>query len=252
MTRPGTALLQCPALHDLEATVRTNKNYQEQRPVISNSLAFGVCLLAACQLHAAALQVDEPWQTTGSNTGTVGNAALTAVSAQNRWESEFRNNDIGVYTLVNAFGSNALPAGTIGDLFTLRVGPFLSDTFTITLNDAIIDPIFYFVDLDADGSSITVPDGGTNFTNNSDAQWNGNTLLKLSDLPMGSPGGFGAVKYLGTFGPQESFVFELDYDLDGFGSELIGIGVGVIPLPPALLLFGSALGALAWWRRRPG
>lgn len=212
-------------------------------------LALAAGLIGMSQAHAAALQIDEPWQSTGSNTGTVDGAALTATAS--RWRNDF-SNDTALYPRTDLWGTNALPAGTIGDFFSLQFGPNTSDTLTITLNAPLTDPIFYIADLDVIGSSVTVtgPTSGTNFTNNADSEWVGNTLNTLAGAPQERTGAFGTVQFLGTFAADDQFVFAIDYAADTFSSDNMAIGVGVIPLPPAVFLFGSALGLLGWVRRR--
>lgn len=212
-------------------------------------LALAANLLVVSVVHAGALQIDEPWQTSGANTGNVDGAALSAVSAGDKWDPILRNNDVTLYSRADLWGTNALPVGTIGDFLGLDFGPNQTDVLTITLNDELIDPIFYIGDFDVIGTSVSVPDGGSNFFSNADGQWNGNTLLTIN-AGEGRAGSFGSVRYLGTFPAGKEFVFEIDYDVGGFSRDLIGVGIGVIPIPSAALLFGSALGLLGWIRHR--
>ena len=214
-------------------------------------LALVAGLVGMSQAQAAALQVDEPWETTGNNTGTVAGAPVTATSAGDRWLNSF-NNDTALYPRTDLWGTNALPVGTIGDFFSLNFRANTTDTITITLGAPLTDPIFYIGDLDVVGSSVTVtgPTSGSNFTNNADSEWVGNTLTTLAGAQQERAGAFGTVQYLGTFAADNEFVFAIDYDFDTFASDNMAIGIGVIPLPPAVLLFGSALGLLGWLRRR--
>ena len=206
-------------------------------------------LFAASLAHAGALQIDEPWQTSGANTGTVDGAAINAVSAGDKWDPILRNNDTTLYSRTDLWGSNALPAGNLGDFLGLDFGPNQTDVLTITLNGELTNPIFYIGDFDVIGTGVTVPDGGSNFFANADGQWNGNTLTTIN-AGEGFAGAFGSVQYLGTFAAGSEFVFDIDYDIGGFSRDLIGVGIGIIPIPPAMLLFGSALGLLGWARRR--
>ncbi len=179
-------------------------------------LALIAGLVGMSQAQAAALQIDEPWQSTGSNTGTVDGAALTATAS--RWRGDF-NNDTPLYARPDLWGANALPAGTIGDFFSFQFGANTSDTVTVTLNAALTNPIFYIGDLDVIGATVTVSSNGTNFTSNADGEWVGDTLNVLSGAPQETTGAFATVQYLGTFAAGESFVFDIDYGVDTFSSD---------------------------------
>lgn len=83
------------------------------RPLIA---ILAVCLApAGAGATAMALQVTEPWQLTGPNSGTVNGVPVTAVSSGDAWTSGF-NNDVTTYRS-SLFGSLAAPAGTVGDFF---------------------------------------------------------------------------------------------------------------------------------------
>ena len=217
---------------------------------VTASLLLGVALTVS-QAQAAALQVDEPWQTSGDNTGAVNQSPLTAASAGDRWLGNF-SNDTELYPRVDLWGANALPAGTIGDFFSFNFRTNTTDTITITLNGSLTDPIFYIADLDVVGSSVTVtgPVAATNFTNNADSEWTGSTLTTLAGAGQERTGAFGTLQFLGTFDAGTAFVFDVDYDFDTFSSDNMAIGVGVIPVPAAGWLFGSALAGLLLARRR--
>ncbi len=60
----------------------------------------------------------------------------------------------------------------------------------------------------------------------------------------------------GSFDPNVpgnyQFAITVSDPLSGFPLESVAIEVQVVPVPPALWLFGSALGMLGWLRRRTG
>lgn len=215
------------------------------------SFAGLLAALVTGVVQAGPLQIDEPWQTTGSNTGSVDGVPLTATLQNDRWRGVF-NADTTLYTRADLWFGNALPAGAVGDFFSLTFQDNTDDVMTLVLNGALTDPIFYFGDLDVVGSSVTVngPAGDRIYTNNADSEWNGNVLTTLAGAGQERTGAFGAVRFLGTYGPGSEFVFDIDYQFDTFASDNMAIGVAVIPIPAAAWLFASALGLLAW-RRRP-
>ena len=234
----------------MNTNTKTN-TFELRRNIAGQACTLLGVLLVASPVYGAALQVDEPWQSAGDNTGTVNGQPLTASSAGDRWRGEF-SNDTALYPRTDLWGANALPDGTIGDFFSLNFRTNTTDTVTITLNGSLTDPIFYLGDLDVVGSSVTVsgPVAGTNFSNNADSEWTGNTLTTLAGAGQERTGAFGTVQFLGDFDAGASFVFDIDFDFDTFSSDNMGIGVGVIPIPAAAWLFASALAGLTFLRRR--
>ena len=220
------------------------------RSAFASAVAFSFALLAATQAQAAALQIDDPWQTAADNTGTVDASPITASLVNNRWRGDY-SNDTNLYERTGLWGANALPVGTIGDFLSLTFQDNTDDVMTITLNGALTDPIFYFGDLDVVGSSVTVngPDVDRVYTSNADGEWNGNVLTTLAGAGQERQGAFGAVRFLGSFAAGTEFVFEIDYDFDTFASDNMAVGVGIIPIPAAGWLFASALGLLGASRR---
>jgi hypothetical protein len=215
-------------------------------------IATVLCALGwAEQVGAVALQIDEPWNTSGANTGTVGGSALTATSDGDKWLATLSNNDVGLYARVDLFGAGAQPAGTIGDFFGLGFGPGETDSFTITLQGALVDPVFFIGDIDVIGASITAPAGGVNLTSNADGEWNGLTLNTLSGAPQGTAGAFGTVQYTGLFAANSTFTFLVDFTPQTFSFDTIGIGVAAVPLPTVAFMFPAGLiVGLGWMRRR--
>jgi hypothetical protein len=228
--------------------VRHDNNKHHLAARIAHGALLSACLFGAGLVRAGGVQIDEPWQTTGSNTGNVDGAALTATSAGDSWLATLNNNDTTLYQRADLFGSNAIP-GTIGDFFGLGFRPGDTDTFTITLNAPLTDPIIFIGDLDVVGSSVTVPTGAVNLTSNADGEWNGLTLTALRGAPDAT-GAFGAVLYPGTYAAGSEFVFNIDFSPTDFSFDTIGLGIAVVPVPAAVWLFGSALGLLGWVRRR--
>jgi hypothetical protein len=221
------------------------------RRLVASAAAFSFALLVATQAQSAALQIDDPWQTVGDNTGVVDTSPLTANSQNDRWLPDY-SRDTELYPRTDLWFENALPAGTVGDFFSLNFRANTNDVFTITLNGPLTDPIIYLGDLDVVGSSVTVdgPDVERLYTNNADSEWAGNVLTTLAGAGEGRTGAFGSVRFLGNFDAGTQFVLSIDYDFDTFSSDNMGIGVGIIPIPAAGWLFMSALGLLGWLRRR--
>jgi hypothetical protein len=157
----------------------------------SGLVASVALLLAVGPAAGATLQIDAPWQTSGSNTGSVGVAGLTATSAH--WGPDFGDQS-GIYGNAG-FGALALPVGTIGDFFRINLGASArNDTFTIVFADPIQDPIFYLIDLQGVGGTVTVTGGGTTFTANADGVWNANVFSVTNGFPTGGSAS-GAVQY---------------------------------------------------------
>jgi hypothetical protein len=46
------------------------------------------------------------------------------------------------------------------------------------------------------------------------------------------------------------WVWELDYNLDLSGTDVLTATVAAVPIPAAVWLFGSGLGLLGWFRKR--
>lgn len=219
-------------------------------------LRSGVVLalfLAAAPVGAATLQIGTPWQTSGSNTGTVGSAALTASSSH--WGPDFGDQS-SVYGS-SAFGVLAQPGGTLGDFFRINLGASArTDTFTITFSDAIQDPVFYLIDLQGIGGTVTVTAGGTTFTHNADSTWNGNVLTVTNGYPSGGSAS-AAVQYQGAFAAGSVFTLQFDYSAvtSALQVDTIGIAIGTpLPEPTTSLLLGAlGLGIAAGrWIRRAG
>lgn len=230
----------------------TNKpNCRDRQILLSLAGTVFTAMLVSAQAEAGALQIDEPWQTVGSNSGTVDASSLTASLQNDQWRGAF-SDDTTLYSRPDLWGANALPAGVLGDFLSLTFQTNTDDTMTIVLGGALTDPIFFIGDLDVVGSSVTVtgPPGDRFYTNNVDSEWNGNVLTTLAGAGENRTGAFGAVRFIGDYAAGSEFVFAIDYQFDTFSSDNMGVGVGVIPIPAAAWLFASALGVLGWVRRR--
>jgi hypothetical protein len=216
-------------------------------------IAGPLAALAMGVAQAGPMQVDEPWQTTGSNTGSVDGVPLTGTLQNDQWRGVF-NADTTLYARPNLWFENALPTGTVGDFFSLTFQDNTDDVMTIVLNGTLTDPIFYFGDLDVVGSSVTVngPPGDRIYTNNIDSEWNGNVLTTLAGAGQERAGAFGTVRFLGTYDAGSEFTFDINYQFDTFASDNMAFGVAVIPIPAAAWLFASALGLLGWIRTKSG
>lgn len=201
---------------------------------------LGLAWIGAAQpAVSAVLRVDQPGQTSGPNTGSVGATAVSGSSANNLWrDPPF----LGRNYFDPVWGSLAL-SGESGHMFGVVYASGLLDTFTITLNGPIQDPIFYFLDLDGPGATITVPSGGTTFVCQLDCAWSGDTATIL----LGAPGpqgtsGHAAVQYAGLYGAGSQFSFVFDYrGLSPVGGDIVGIGLGTRLAEPS----SGVLGALA-------
>lgn len=230
----------------------TTKSSRSHRQVFHSLLGMVFsALLVSAQAQAGALQVDDPWQTVGSNTGSVDGVSLTASLQNDQWRNVY-SDDTTLYPRTDLWGANALPAGIVGDFFSHTFQANTDDTLTITLGGTLTDPTFFIGDLDVVGSSVTVtgPAGERIYTNNVDGEWNDNVLTTLAGAGEDRTGAFGAVRFIGDYAAGSEFVFEIDYQFDTFSSDNMGIGVGVVPIPAAAWLFASALGVLGWVRRK--
>lgn len=218
------------------------------RPLIA---IVAVCLApAGAGATAMALQVTEPWQLMGPNTGTVNGVTVTAVSGGDAWTAGF-NNDVGTYSS-SLFGSLRAPAGTVGDFFRVAYSQGDVDTVTITLGGDLVDPVLYISDIDIVGASVTFAPGGASMTNSADGVWNGNTLTATSGVNQGTSGAFGAIQYLGTFGAGSTFTFTADFTNAAVtGGDFVAYGIVVlVPEPGVVFLLAGAL--VSSLRRRRG
>jgi hypothetical protein len=207
-------------------------------------LLAGLVRLAA----AETLEIDEPWMTSGSNTGTVGSSAVTLTSSGDRWLGTFTN-DSTLYARTDLFGSGAQLPGTRGDFASLTFGPGVSDRFEVSLSGPLLDPIFFIGDLDMAGASVTLSQSGATLTSNADGEWTGDTLTVLSGAPQKTTGAFATAQYTGLFEAGFTFAFDIEYPL-GFSVDNLGIGIAAVPEPAVVLMLGGLLLLLARRARR--
>jgi len=224
--------------------------HPRRMPGMNRSWCMGLLAVLAVSLDAMSepLQIDPPWNVTGTTSGTVNGTTMTAVSAGDHWGTAF-NDESAVYSDTTLFGELTLPSGAVGDAFNLSYaqapgGPV--DLVTITLGGPLEDPIFYIWDIDNIDANVTVSPGGSVFTSNAEASWDGDTLTATGR----ERGGFGAVQYAGQFaaGSEFTFLFDFDQTRDDSFSELVALGVAVVPEPTTagslvIVLLGSLLTA---------
>lgn len=204
-------------------------------------------LVASPALGTQILQINDPWSTTGSNTGTVGAAGTTATSATDKWNPLGFIDENGSYTDVARYGPLALASGSFGDFLNLRLEAGDTDLVTIVFDIAVINPTFFIGDIDRDLASVTVSPGGTTFTSNTDASWSGDTLSAVTPAGIG---GAGAVQYLGTFAAGTPFTFSWDYTSTSGVAEGVVIGIAAVPEPASAILLVGGLACLACRRQR--
>ncbi len=216
----------------------------------AGSVSFLVLALAHAA-SAATLQIDPPWATpSGANSGSVGGARVSA-TASTGWGTGF-GDESSIYSSA-AFGALALPAGSVGDFLRVDLGTQtpsgLSSTITVTLVDALQDPIFYLIDLNGVGATVTVTPGGSVFTSTPAAAWSGNLLSMTSGTRLDA-----AVQYQGLFAAGSQFTFAIDYAATtGISADFIGLGIATpVAEPGALLLLASEAGACVRRVRRGG
>lgn len=209
---------------------------------------------------AGVLQIDQiapgDWDETNAvQTGDVGGVGVTLETSPNQWHTTFID-DSTVLTS-SQFGSLAQPAGTIADAANLRVVSDDVFTLTVTFQGSLLDPIFYFFDIDAVGATLLLEPGGDVFEVNADGMLSGDLLTVLSGAPD-TPGAFLAVQYLGVFLAGSTFEFAFDFTGADFSAENVGFSItstdfpSEIPIPGAIwmLLIGiSALRAASLKRR---
>ena len=199
-----------------------------------------LALALGSSASAATLQVNPPWNTTGTNTGSVGSVAVSA-TASPRWGAAF--GDQSTFYASSVYGALALP-GQVGDFFRADVGTGttagLTTTITVTFLSAIQDPIFYLVDLNAVGGKVTVSPGGSLFTTTATASWSGNVLTMTSGTRADA-----AVEYQGAFATGSAFTFAIDYTgTSGISVDFIGLGIATpTPEPSLLALLAASTGA---------
>lgn len=203
--------------------------------------------------QAATLQIDGPpgggndWDATqATQTGNVGGAEIEATISELHWNSFFQDDNAPYAS--SFFGPLAQPVSS-GDFILFAAAPsFDVFTITITLKNTLVDPIFYFQDIDWVDAKIIFAEG---------ADEKFGTLGSFAGDTFTSdgvdPGAAAAARYLGVFEPESSFEFSIDYSSStSVGSELVGMGIGTlepIPAPAAIWLFVSALGLLGHFRR---
>ena len=211
-------------------------------------LLAALALALAGPAAGATLQVDPPWNFTGANTGSVGAVRVTA-SAAPRWGAAF--GDQSTFYSSSVFGALALPPGNVGDFFRADLGTGtsagLTTTITVTFLDPVTDPIFYLIDLNAVGATVTVSPGGTLFTTTATASWAGNVLAMTSGTRADA-----AVQYHGVIPGGSAFTFAIDYTgTSGISVDFVGLGIATpVPEPEVLALLAAATATAAAAARR--
>jgi len=192
---------------------------------LAGLLIFGIAPAATtARAESIALQIDEPWMTSGANTGSVGSTAITATTLNDRWRAAFTN-DATFWNQTGLYGELALDAATVGDGFVLSFGPGTSDTLTIELAGPLTDPILFINDIDIVGARVTVSPGGTTFFSNPQGSWNGNVLTAVA---ADAPGTFAAVQYTGFHRAGTVFTLHWDYsETSGFSSEDVAASLAI-------------------------
>jgi len=210
-------------------------------------LAGALALALAGPASGATLQIDPPWNFTGTNTGLVG-AVRVSAAAVPRWGAAF--GDQSTIYMSSVFGALALPSGNLGDFLRADLGTGtsagLTTTITVTFLDAVANPTFYLIDLNALGATVTVSPGGSLFTTTASATWIGNVLTTTSSARTDA-----AVQYQGTFPSGTAFTFAIDYTgTSGISVDFVGLGIATpVPEPGALVLF-AVMAAVAARRCR--
>lgn len=196
------------------------------------------------------LQLDLPWKTSGSNTGTVGAVSIVATSSGNRWESMPILDQS--YVSTSQFGTLSPPSGTVGDMFRMSYSGGAVDDLVITLNGALTNPVFLIVDIDLVGARVTATPSPSVLTNNADGFWSGSTLTATSGVVQGTSGAFGAIQYQGTLPAGTAITLHVDYTGATGGADFVGFGLYVlVPEPALFLLLGLAAFGVGGRRVRP-
>ena len=221
---------------------------------------IGAMMIGAMPASAAVLQINTPFtppdwnQNSATQTGTVGTAGVSITTNNLPWNTTFINDD-ALYSS-SLFGALAQPAGTVGDFATISASEGDIFTIEVSLGDALIDPIFYLVDIDTISATVAVPAGATTKVASADGSFAGDTLTHLVG---GGDGTFGAVQYAGLFPASSIFAFDFNFDTNNFSRELIALGIAgdnvrpdsmPVPEPGTLTLFGLSLVFVCMLRTR--
>jgi len=220
------------------------------------------CLMSLSSFaQASVLQIFTPetapdWdETSAVQTGTVGGAGVSVQNTISTWNSTFNDERIN-YSDSGQFGSLAQPAGTSGDFFNIQVFNGAVFSTTVTLQDALLDPIFYILDIDTVGATAQFEPGGDLFQVNADGSFTGNLLTANSGLLEGTNGAFAAVQYNGLFGAGATFTFDFNFAVTStIGNENIALGIATpdiapVPLPAAFPMLVAGLSVFGWVGRR--
>jgi hypothetical protein len=223
-------------------------------PGIAAALALALAWLPH-DADALVLQIDTPWNTSGTNTGSVGTTPVTATTANDSWSASFGDELTFTYDWFDLLGALSAPPGTVGDLFALSFAPGDTEVLTLTLGAPLEDPTIILVDLDVVGASVTVSPGGDVFTANLDGQWAGDTLTVLAGEEPGFAGAWAGVRYAGVAPAGTVFTLAFDYDGPEFSVDHVLVGVHTpapIPEPGSGALLCGAVALLAAGRRALG
>ena len=239
--------------------------------LVSVAAILAVSVSAA---SAATLQIesDNPpnWDRLSTiQTGTVGDVRVEASTTLGVWNTTFNDENTIGYTREAYFGDLSQPAGTTGDQFNQAVRNGNLFTTSIMFLDEIVDPIFYILDIDLVGASVTFTGGWSSIHVSADGSLFENTITALSGVLQdpATPGAHAAVQYAGTWSAGSTFDFLWDFtNAQASGGENVAIGIGTlmsggggggggdpqpnpIPLPAAGWLLIGGLAGLAGVRR---
>ncbi|MCG8695629.1 MAG: PEP-CTERM sorting domain-containing protein [Minwuiales bacterium] len=224
--------------------------------IICGALAMGGVSASAAVVQINTPQTPPDWnENSATQTGTIGSTPISVTTTNLPWNTTF-NDENGLYAST-VFGSLVQPAGTTGDLFTLSIQE--GDVFSVSVRfgGALLDPIFYIVDVNTVGAEMSFPSGGTTKEVSAAGTFVGDVLTHVAAGDRTDA----AVQYTGLFPANSEFVLGFDFDTNNFSRELIALGIAAtevmenggssdVPAPATLTLLGAGLAGLGWARRR--